>query len=245
MSNLSVVFKDGFDFHLTLRTGVKIIPVTCASLWRTVSSSLLHALDAAHESAPEPARIRAVIFTNPHNPFGQCYPKDAIREVLRWCGRKRIHFVGDEVYGLSEFKRGKEDEGFVSALSLVSGAKKKEECGHEMDGNSPYGASEADSSQTRGESDAAGKVHGHAIAHKKGASEANNPLKPYQSSGRIDEESDIDLSRIHTIWSLSKDLGSSGLRIVSPPCSSISPEARAYTIPPTRLFFTGNTRLTA
>lgn len=175
------------------------------TLRSTVSASLIPALDTAYNTARDPARIKALLFTNPHNPLGQCYKKAVIREAICWCGRKGIHFVGNEVYGLSEFRRGKEDEAFVSTLSLVArkGDGKCEE--KKSDAGDPAGSS--NNSHEIGRSDA----HGRTPA----AGSGENRQELQDINGHVMEK-DIDLSRVHTIWSMSKDLGCSGLRIVCP-----------------------------
>ena len=177
-----VVLLDGFDFHLTLRTDVTILPVSCPSLSTTVSASILPALNRAYETAPDPARIKALVFTNPHNPLGQCYTKNVIKEVMRWCGRKEICFVGDEVYGLSEFRQRTGEEGFVSALNIAKELKERK--------------SEDE------------------IDDETNADEKVNNGQELPRTKPNANKSDIDLSRVHIIWSLSKDLGCSGLRMV-------------------------------
>ena len=176
------------------------------TLRNTVSASLIHALDTAYNAARDPARIKALIFTNPHNPLGQCYTKAVITEALCWCGRKGIHFVGDEVYGLSEFRRGKEDRGFVSTLSLVAGERggKGEEEKSDEDG------APARNSNNLGE---IGRSDAHDITPAAGS---RGKMQEQQEINDYPVEKDIDLSRVHTIWSMSKDLGCSGLRMVCP-----------------------------
>ena len=178
-----VVLLDGFDFHLTLRTDVTILPVSCPSLSTTVSASILPALNTAYETAPDPARVKALVFTNPHNPLGQCYTKNVIKEVMRWCGRKEICFVGDEVYGLSEFRQRTGEEGFVSALNIAKELKER-------------------------------KSEDEIDDEPKAEEKENNNGQELPRTKPNAKKSDIDLSRVHIIWSLSKDLGCSGLRMV-------------------------------
>lgn len=93
--------------------------------------------------------IKGLLLTNPHNPFGQCYPKSIIVEMIRFCDSKRIHFISDELYAMSSFTN------------------------------------------------------------------PEIPALPFVSTLQLDIQGiGCDLSRIHTIWSTSKDLGSSGLRMV-------------------------------
>ncbi|KAI1105362.1 pyridoxal phosphate-dependent transferase [Jackrogersella minutella] len=104
-------YWNGFDIHLVLRSGIKITPVHAASADigktppnRLLESSLVPALTQAYESHAEPSRIKALVLTNPHNPFGRCYPEHVLREAILWCGEKGIHYISDEVYALSDFE---------------------------------------------------------------------------------------------------------------------------------------------
>jgi gliotoxin/aspirochlorine biosynthesis aminotransferase len=114
-----------------------------------LTSALIPAMAKVMDESTRP--IKGVVFTNPHNPFGQCYPRSTIEECIKFCYQRGIHFISDEVYALSRFDSPDlaEPVPFVSALALDV------------------------------------------------------------------EALGCDLSRVHTIWSISKDLGSSGFRMVS------------------------------
>ena len=127
------------------------------------------ALKDAYTMATEPSRIKALILTNPHNPFGQCYPPEVLRELLRFCETYGLHFVSDEVYALSSFESTSVLPPFCSVLSLVR--------------NFP-------------ETDVEQRHHGKDI---------------------------IDPARVHVVWSMSKDFGSSGIRMVCPPNALVAP----------------------
>lgn len=128
---------DGFDVHFVLRPSIKIVPVHTQSASRLdrpadlLSESLLPALERAFASAREDgaARVRALVVTNPHNPFARCYPAHVLREAMEWCAARGLHYVSGEVYALSDFSQdgdGDEEEHgdgpapapFVSALSI-------------------------------------------------------------------------------------------------------------------------------
>lgn len=100
-----------------------------------------------------------------------------------------------------------EDGGFVSTLSLVAGKGegKGEEEKSDADGDSA--GTSSNNSNEIGRSDA------HGMTPVAGCRENRQELQ--EINGHAMEE-DIDLSRVHTIWSMSKDLGCSGLRIVCP-----------------------------
>jgi aspartate/methionine/tyrosine aminotransferase len=143
-----LIYLDGFDWLLNVKAGVFPIEVCTETFENALTVDLLPKLEEAFESSSRP--IKGVLFTNPHNPFGRCYPNEVIMEVIKFCTRKDIHFISDELYAISRFDNPDliHPAPFVSALGLdLVGA-------------------------------------------------------------------GCDPSRVHTIWSISKDLGSSGLRMV-------------------------------
>lgn len=62
--------------------------------------------------------VRALVLVNPHNPLGECYSPQTLREIMRFCGRERIHFVSDEIYALSSYDNPRSGAKFTSALSI-------------------------------------------------------------------------------------------------------------------------------
>ncbi|KAH7303239.1 1-aminocyclopropane-1-carboxylate synthase 7 [Stachybotrys elegans] len=129
---------NGFDWLLTARSSVQ--PVFAVADFHDVLSNFIPSLERAFSEATCP--IKGLLFTNPHNPFGQCYSMNLVREAIKFCHVKKIHFISDEIYAMS-LRAGP----FISALQI-----------------------------------------------------------DVQGMG-------CDLSRVHTIWSISKDFGSSGLRM--------------------------------
>lgn len=177
-------YWNGFDLHFALRPNVTIIPIHGQPPGvpfgdpDSLSHSLLPSLELAYSKCPSPSRIKALVLTNPSNPVGRCYPEDTIREAILWCGEKGLHYISDEVYGLSDFSESISsssshfDNGkpqaitpFISALSIPL--------------NSPQ------------------------IAPIPTASQPTTP-------GRTQT---LKLPQVTTIWSTSKDLCSSGLRL--------------------------------
>ncbi|KIX09590.1 uncharacterized protein Z518_00670 [Rhinocladiella mackenziei CBS 650.93] len=140
-------YWNGFDFGFKARAEVIPVLVELPDLESSFIWSLLSALEETYNNAQ--CHIRALMLTNPHNPLGQCYPKDLLEGCLRFCQRHAIHFISDEVYALTNFKTTDEIETtpFTSVLSLDLAAL------------------------------------------------------------------GVDMSRVHTVWSLSKDLGQSGFRM--------------------------------
>jgi aspartate/methionine/tyrosine aminotransferase len=89
--------------------------------------------------------------TNPHIPFGQCYPREVLEACVKFCELRGIEYISDEGYGLTLFPCAEisDPEPFISALSLDA------------------------------------------------------------------RELGCDQSRIHVVWSINKDFGSSGFHMVS------------------------------
>ena len=139
-----------------------IIVVQTPTFENSLDFAGVEALKHAYDTATDPTRIKALVLTNPQNPFGQCYPPEVLRELLRFCETRDLHFVSDEVYALSSFESTSVLPPFCSILSLLR-----------------------DCSET--------------------------------NVGQRDHSKDIiDPARVHVVWSMSKDFGSSGIRMVSP-----------------------------
>ncbi|KAI0455771.1 putative ACC synthase [Xylaria acuta] len=138
---------NGFDWLLNVRSSVKPVFVPIDSLGDVFTSKVIVALEDALSKSPIP--IKGLLFTNPQNPLGQCYPTELIAGIVRFCVERKLHFISDEIYGMSIFPNPDipHPVPFVSILNI-----------------------------------------------------------DIQGMG-------CDLSRVHMIWSTSKDLGSSGLRV--------------------------------
>nr|XP_016849818.1 PREDICTED: 1-aminocyclopropane-1-carboxylate synthase-like protein 1 isoform X2 [Anolis carolinensis] len=64
----------------------------------------------------EGIRVRALILINPHNPLGDIYPAQLLKECLEFAHRYELHVIMDEIYMLSIYG----DSTFTSILSLES-----------------------------------------------------------------------------------------------------------------------------
>ena len=84
----------------------------------TLTEALLPALEHAFENATCP--IRGLLLTNPNNPLGQCYPQSVLEGCLKFCQKRNIHFISDEIYALTSFACDEitDPSPFVSTLSL-------------------------------------------------------------------------------------------------------------------------------
>ncbi|KAF2973011.1 hypothetical protein GQX73_g494 [Xylaria multiplex] len=109
----------GFDWLVNVRSGVHPVFASVANLKDVfVSSEVLTSLETAFSQSPHP--IKGLLFTNPHNPLGRCYSAEIIESVIRFCDKKKIHFISDEIYGMSKFNCSDipAPTAFVSALQL-------------------------------------------------------------------------------------------------------------------------------
>ncbi|KAH6980733.1 pyridoxal phosphate-dependent transferase [Ilyonectria sp. MPI-CAGE-AT-0026] len=97
------------DFHLSLRAGVVMVPLSTEDLddpfGETTWPQLLAALDAAADTAIErdSLRCRALIICNPANPQGRCYSRKSLQALASWCAGRNLHLISDEIYALSNF----------------------------------------------------------------------------------------------------------------------------------------------
>ena len=94
------------------------ISVVADDLQGCLSKALIPALEAEFERSERP--VKALLMTNPHNPLARCYPRWCIEECMKFCQRRNIHYISDEVYALTSFSCPKQEElpAFVSALSI-------------------------------------------------------------------------------------------------------------------------------
>lgn len=111
-------YWNGFDFGFHVRSKVKPILVDLDDIDTNFTSELIFVLEKALKNATCP--VKALVITNPHNPLGICYSKDTLEQLIKFCDSHAIHFISDEVYGLSVFEPKDEPvlQPFVSVLSL-------------------------------------------------------------------------------------------------------------------------------
>ncbi|KAF6240568.1 hypothetical protein HO173_001238 [Letharia columbiana] len=113
-------YWNGYDVHCRNRSATSPILVSFPRLQDAFSMALVTALEKTFASSS--CTIKALILTNPHNPLGQCYPKPVLEECLRFCQRRNIHLISDEVFALSTFNPSQVDlpetRHFVSMLAV-------------------------------------------------------------------------------------------------------------------------------
>ncbi|KAI9654444.1 MAG: hypothetical protein M1831_005410 [Alyxoria varia] len=74
--------------------------------------------EALLKARSEGIRVRALMLCNPHNPLGQCYPKDTIIALMKLCNKYKIHLLCDEIYAISVYDVP--DENAVPFTSVLS-----------------------------------------------------------------------------------------------------------------------------
>ncbi|KAJ6445340.1 major facilitator superfamily transporter [Purpureocillium lavendulum] len=132
-------YWSGFDFHFVLRPNINIVSVYTEAICfldkpeELLSQSLVPALEQAIAKCDDRSRVKALVITNPHNPFARCYPKHVLQEAIHWCGEQGLHYISDEVYAISDFSRTTtptnghvENAGETNGEALVNGSEEKE-----------------------------------------------------------------------------------------------------------------------
>ena len=150
---------DGFEPYSKIHAHASVVFASLESLLDTLTTKIVHSLVTAYGSAPDPNHIKGLIISNPHNPFGRCYPLEVLQALMAFCQERELYFVVDKVYALSEF--GNDEAGGVPFVSALV---------------------------------------------------ANSLLLNSKSAG-IESHHILDPSRLLVIYSMSKDFGSSGMRI--------------------------------
>jgi aspartate/methionine/tyrosine aminotransferase len=178
-----------------LRPSINIIPVYTKSVCdldhpsSLLSESLVPALETALESCVDQSRAKVLLVTNAHNPFAQCYPERILREAMEWCAEKGMHYISDEVYALSDFSR----TGPAAPITGNGDVGSHEVLTPPSDGTTTPDAALVDgASEPKPSPDNADACFTSALSINLDA----NKTPP-----------------VSVIWSTSKDLGSSGLRL--------------------------------
>ncbi|GIZ40457.1 hypothetical protein CKM354_000379400 [Cercospora kikuchii] len=120
-------YWNGFDVHLAIRPNVRIVPVyttpiaALETFAKVLPNSLIPALSQALATVEDKTKVKALIVSNPHNPFATCYTKEVLREAIQWCAKQDLHYISDEIYALSDFAQMQQSQScapFISALAV-------------------------------------------------------------------------------------------------------------------------------
>ncbi|KAF6841628.1 hypothetical protein CPLU01_00300 [Colletotrichum plurivorum] len=109
-----------FPHDVCARTGVRLIPVHLDNMDdqfdASCSSKLIQAMEKVHSTASKSGtNPKALLLCNPNNPCGRTYPRSTLVDIARFCGRRGMHLLSDEIYAMSTFSRS---EPFTSVLSI-------------------------------------------------------------------------------------------------------------------------------
>ncbi|GAP85670.2 putative 1-aminocyclopropane-1-carboxylate synthase-like protein 2 [Rosellinia necatrix] len=150
---------EGFGLAGQLRNDDRLVPVARPPSYATREQAAAHYARAV-EAAP--CRVRGILVCNPQNPYGHVYPRFWIEAVLQFCEARGLHYISDEIYGMSAF-------GPPSAPLALS---------------------------------------------EKSQPVFESPETAFASVLSFDlARLGVDPARVHCIYGISKDLGSSGLRL--------------------------------
>ncbi|KAF2869632.1 aminotransferase GliI [Massariosphaeria phaeospora] len=115
---IAAPYWPGLDICFTVHNEVTAVPVH-VPLEDFFGASSIPRYEEALRSARVP--VKAVFVCNPHNPLGQCYPKETLEVILDFCKHHNLHYISNEVYALSQHQIEVDVDGpppFVSVLSL-------------------------------------------------------------------------------------------------------------------------------
>ncbi|KAH8647963.1 pyridoxal phosphate-dependent transferase [Xylariales sp. PMI_506] len=113
-----------FSHDLCSRAGVSLVPVHPTSMEKQFSGSyatqLARDLEKAYAGAKNRGiRCRALVLCNPCNPMGRSYSRESLIAVATFCGKRGMHLLSDEIYGMSSFASDDPDiDTFTSVLTL-------------------------------------------------------------------------------------------------------------------------------
>ncbi|EEU35186.1 uncharacterized protein NECHADRAFT_97577 [Fusarium vanettenii 77-13-4] len=108
-----------FSKDFVMRTGVNLEYVSVGDTDQ-FSPGCIAGYEAGFEDAKaRGVNIKALVICNPHNPIGQCYPRETLVALLKFCASKGIHLISDEIYALSVYSRdGDGSEKFTSLRAV-------------------------------------------------------------------------------------------------------------------------------
>lgn len=104
----------GLDISISIHGHTTVVPVHVPLSEFFSADSVRHYESAADNSS---IPIKAVLVCNPHNPLGQCYPRETLQALLEFCQRRDLHYISDEVYALSAHQPA--PDGFIPFSSIL------------------------------------------------------------------------------------------------------------------------------
>ena len=112
----------GLDLCFSVQNDSVVLPVHIPLDIFFQATSVRFYEDALRDA---PVAVKAVLICNPHNPLGQCYPRESLEAILAFCKSHGLHYISNEVYALSRHQDPSAQcasPDFVSILSLEAQA---------------------------------------------------------------------------------------------------------------------------
>ncbi|KAF3056182.1 1-aminocyclopropane-1-carboxylate synthase 7 [Trichoderma lentiforme] len=106
----------GLDISISIHTHGRVLPVDVPLDKFFLPESVEYYEEALRTSSMP---VKAILLCNPHNPLGQCYPRETLDVMKEFCRRRNLHYISDEVYALSSHhSNANSTVPFVSALEM-------------------------------------------------------------------------------------------------------------------------------
>ncbi|KAF7931288.1 hypothetical protein BELL_0387g00140 [Botrytis elliptica] len=115
---ISTPYWSGLDLAISVHKDAVVLPVHIP-LEKLFTVESIEFYEQAMDESLVP--VKAMLICNPHNPLGCCYPKEVLQALLAMCDRRGLHYISDEVYGLSVHNNHallQKKKDFISALSI-------------------------------------------------------------------------------------------------------------------------------
>lgn len=209
-------YYPAFDNDLQAKCCVHPLPFYLSEDAAASGLPIRQQLDAAVEDARGfGVPVKAVLITNPNNPLGTIYSEEAIKEMIAWCLDNRVHYISDEVYALSVFKKHAR---FTSALLLAQqlvgtpSASLAAAAGTSSSSGPADGTADCSEAATGSARAAAAEAEGDAAAAWLGRLSLADDGSSGTASSSSYSQRQVD-NYVHMVYGLSKDWCASGLRV--------------------------------
>jgi aspartate/methionine/tyrosine aminotransferase len=106
----------GLDICFNVHNNVEAIPVHIP-LEAYFEAASIRYYEEALQNASVP--VKGVLVCNPHNPLGRCYPKESLKTLMAFCKKNGLHYISNEVYGLSQHGDVDGESAFPQFVSVL------------------------------------------------------------------------------------------------------------------------------
>ncbi|KAE8381470.1 pyridoxal phosphate-dependent transferase [Aspergillus bertholletiae] len=102
------------------RAGVNIIEVRFGDMDPFSLEAVENYEKAFIKATEQDQKVKAILLCSPNNPLGRCYPGEVLKAYLTLCQKLNMHFISDELYGLSVWHNPEYENPtpFTSVLSI-------------------------------------------------------------------------------------------------------------------------------